>query len=1012
MMFMEDDIREMVAASKSRAKVKPSSSAVPTMWDTVPASDNKVADVIGHLGSNPTKKKTPSSSSNKKRQHKSSNRHTGSNEKEDSEQKSKARRRDGENEDRRGRKKESSSSKKSSSKKTSSSKDENKYHQSSSHQKSDQPKPKKRLEGRRTKTVPVVAPDAIMVDHNHDDIVSLVSIPKAIRDSSKAVDDDKKKKTSKKDKKYSKKSKKLPPAPPKGLYDKKQNHRRSKDIKEGKIPHVKTANTSLLGDDESESSKEEELFSTPLGLAPDEDSDDSTFVDPDFLPKDYASSDLKKSKNGAVSELLSVDELERARKSKRRPPPHGGRDGSSNKTKDLLHEERKKTKATIELPRKPYHKKEVDFFKRSAVEEISSSDYMPPPDPSPSKTKSSSRKKKPTVQDIDKKIEKVQAAIERQEIEESEKRMYSPSYLTPVVDDLDYEYEGDDIEEEDLAGESNSEEPSSSSASENDATGIANDRSVKVSLDESYREEESKKEIDLDQPQDWDSESEENGDNDAPKVEPHIAAIMKSLEDEGEDAEDEDWGEYQTADSDDDFKLPDPDEILTPTPQIGQQRTVIPSNVNSIDSTLLLAGPDEEVEQAPTSKAEVLQSQPKSPKTASDAKKGERAGKRSWWRRLWKKESSNSKLQIEKKGGLDLDMIEEKNHELDGINVATTPEAQDRKGKGEDSEAHDLEMVPGSTDLSSQDKSIAIEESNAADCLETESSDKLGGDIPDDEEAQITASAADDGVISEPNESPSSVEKEAKDAVDDLVGTTEEDKISLQNVDSSSAKKASSDSSDGESGASESGDSLGADDEEKAESLGEMDEPEDIEIGKAETEEAINDQIMYKETTVKRGMMCNCRKLLCALLCCGAIAGVAIAVYLFLPSNETNDKDFSPGYIGDDDFFYDEEIVVSPGVVTTAMSELKYTCIFATGEEFPNINDQCRCTNPQVFVPQDVAEMREKLISAISSIFYDEQPYLEPVTSCEPSNQALVWLASGDNRDRGDVRQRYALASK
>lgn len=111
-----------------------------------------------------------------------------------------------------------------------------------------------------------------------------------------------------------------------------------------------------------------------------------------------------------------------------------------------------------------------------------------------------------------------------------------------------------------------------------------------------------------------------------------------------------------------------------------------------------------------------------------------------------------------------------------------------------------------------------------------------------------------------------------------------------------------------------------------------------------------------------------------------------------------------------DDIFAYESIVVAPGQVVPAMASYDNDCDFNNGDGFPHVFDQCRCENTISYVPEDVAAIRDELIARMFPFFYGDQTYTEPIASCTPTNMALVWLASGNNRAGGVLQQRYALA--
>jgi hypothetical protein len=116
----------------------------------------------------------------------------------------------------------------------------------------------------------------------------------------------------------------------------------------------------------------------------------------------------------------------------------------------------------------------------------------------------------------------------------------------------------------------------------------------------------------------------------------------------------------------------------------------------------------------------------------------------------------------------------------------------------------------------------------------------------------------------------------------------------------------------------------------------------------------------------------------------------------------------------DDDFYYDDDIILAPGVITTPMAPFnRDNCEITEGiafaGEYRNILDQCACGQEIVDMPPDVRDLRDLIIERVAPKFYGEN-FTIPWTSCEPANMAAVWLASGDNRDAGEPRQRYASA--
>ena len=112
----------------------------------------------------------------------------------------------------------------------------------------------------------------------------------------------------------------------------------------------------------------------------------------------------------------------------------------------------------------------------------------------------------------------------------------------------------------------------------------------------------------------------------------------------------------------------------------------------------------------------------------------------------------------------------------------------------------------------------------------------------------------------------------------------------------------------------------------------------------------------------------------------------------------------------DDDFFYDDDIILIPGKVNTKMAPYDENCDFGDQEGFPNVYDQCFCDQKITVIPDDVREMRSLILERVLPKFYEQNMTQIPAESCNPINMAAMWLAAGDNRDAGEARQRFALA--
>jgi hypothetical protein len=187
-----------------------------------------------------------------------------------------------------------------------------------------------------------------------------------------------------------------------------------------------------------------------------------------------------------------------------------------------------------------------------------------------------------------------------------------------------------------------------------------------------------------------------------------------------------------------------------------------------------------------------------------------------------------------------------------------------------------------------------------------------------------------------------------------------------------------------------------------------VEEPEEEEDANSEEERHRRQRITY---------------FILALFCCLLVLIALILVFLLL-RNRDDDMDetatevprsFNPdmGSDTDDDFFFADPIVVALGLTTSVMARYDFNCEYGDQAGFPDVWDQCRCDGAITIVPEDVLPVRSLLIEEllIPIVYGNETGYEVPsIESCDPSNMALIWLASGDSRDAGYLRQRYVLA--
>ena len=170
-----------------------------------------------------------------------------------------------------------------------------------------------------------------------------------------------------------------------------------------------------------------------------------------------------------------------------------------------------------------------------------------------------------------------------------------------------------------------------------------------------------------------------------------------------------------------------------------------------------------------------------------------------------------------------------------------------------------------------------------------------------------------------------------------------------------------------------------------------------------------------RRSRLRRAWIC-CLVLLCCLLV------LIIVLIVFLLNREVEEvvkiptaRPTLPPLFSetDDEYFYDDDIILAPGVITMPMAPFNRDCKDSEGVEyageFRNIIDQCECNGEISGIPADVVEMRNLIIERVAPKFYGEN-YTIPLNSCDPPNMAAIWLATADMRDAGEPRQRFAMA--
>ena len=79
------------------------------------------------------------------------------------------------------------------------------------------------------------------------------------------------------------------------------------------------------------------------------------------------------------------------------------------------------------------------------------------------------------------------------------------------------------------------------------------------------------------------------------------------------------------------------------------------------------------------------------------------------------------------------------------------------------------------------------------------------------------------------------------------------------------------------------------------------------------------------------------------------------------------------------------------------------------GQLNPNILAQCGCNGKITTLESDVRAKYQALLDTFILNIYPTWSY--PIESCEPTNMALVWLATGSQEDETDLLQRYVLSA-
>ncbi|CAB9499823.1 receptor-like protein kinase precursor [Seminavis robusta] len=93
---------------------------------------------------------------------------------------------------------------------------------------------------------------------------------------------------------------------------------------------------------------------------------------------------------------------------------------------------------------------------------------------------------------------------------------------------------------------------------------------------------------------------------------------------------------------------------------------------------------------------------------------------------------------------------------------------------------------------------------------------------------------------------------------------------------------------------------------------------------------------------------------------------------------------------------------------TTPMEPYEAGQCNLSGQAQPNVISQCNCNGQITTLQENVRQKYEALKTTFVPQIYGTWDY--PPESCEPANQALIWLSTVVSVDEADLTQRYALA--
>jgi Leucine-rich repeat (LRR) protein len=148
------------------------------------------------------------------------------------------------------------------------------------------------------------------------------------------------------------------------------------------------------------------------------------------------------------------------------------------------------------------------------------------------------------------------------------------------------------------------------------------------------------------------------------------------------------------------------------------------------------------------------------------------------------------------------------------------------------------------------------------------------------------------------------------------------------------------------------------------------------------------------------------------LLCCCLLLLLLLLLVWGIMQIVIDDDETKKPIEEDDDVEPDDDFEVSnpyEGIRTTPFDPFEEADCYFGDNNFPHVSQQCNCFKAINIIPNDTLALYEDIRDDINAEFYNGT-FNEAAKSCDPRNQALIWLSSGNTRDSGDLYQRFIMA--